>query len=293
MKALIFSAIALGILTGCSSIENPGKKIADLASAPMPAYKAGDTFVYNDGYSEQVLSVAVNEVSWALGPTATVVTRTPNFFDPPLKWELEQTKYQFIKSSRLGSLWPMQKGAKESLSGQMTTENRNSVQSFDQRWDCDVTHSEQIKLSVGSFNTFVVDCKRQSESGAHWQRRRFNYAPSLGHYVRVIEEMRAYGYPGYVFKQRDLMYYRTKNSDNFISTFQHALGTLSSGQSFTADNNGFIYKAELKSTSMNESKMICRELQVTDERSKNYLADYCLTNGAWSIRALKLQSTKN
>lgn len=286
MKKVILSLAVLSGVAGCASIENPGKKISALEQAPLQTYSVGDAFVYSDGYTEEVIATSPIEVTWALGPASTVVTRTTNFFDPPLKWKLGDTSYKFVKSARSGTLWPMHEGAAESLTGQLSVEHRNGIQPFDQKWDCGVTHSEQLKLSIGSFDTFVVDCKRQSESGAHWQRRRFNYAPNLGHYVRVIEEMRAHGYPGYVFKQRDLIYFRSKNSKSFTSKFQEALGSLGSGQSFAADNNGHTYKAEIQTTSMSDSEMICRSLQVVDERSLSYLAEYCLTNGIWSIRNL-------
>jgi hypothetical protein len=287
MKRMLLITATLSALAGCASIENPGKKIPAIPSAPINTYSVGDAFVYSDGYVEEVISTSPNEISWALGPMATVATRTVNFFDPTIHWQMSGSTYKFAKSSQAGSLWPMQEGAAESLIGQMTVEHRNGSQSFDQTWSCNVSHSERLDLSSGSFDTFVVDCRRQSESGAHWQRRRFNYAPTLGHYVRVIEEMRAHGYPGYVFKQRDLVYYRVKNSVQFTSTFQKSLGTLNSGQSFDAENNGLTYTAEIRSTSMNEAQIVCRELQVRDERSESYRADYCLTSGFWSLRSMK------
>lgn len=283
MRRLLALAIVVSTIAGCASIENPGKKIPEINSAPLHSYSLGDTFVFSDGYTETVIATSPTEVTWALGPSPTTAVRSVNFFDPTIKWKWDGMSYRFEKSSRTGALWPMREGLEQSLAGQLIVDHRNGSQSFDQQWTCRVTHSERLQLKVDSFDTFVVDCKRQSESGAHWQRRRFNYDPTLGHYVRVVDEMKAHGYPGYVFKQRDLVYFRTGSSENYTSAFQKALSTLSSGEVFTYESNGAAYKAELKTSSMSEAGVLCRSIDVQDEQSANYSAEYCLTDSIWTL----------
>ena len=285
----IFTALAFVLLSvaGCVSIENPGKKIPEINTASIHSYGLGDNFVFSDGYTETVIAIAPNEVTWALGPSPTSVVRSVNFFDPTIRWKLDGMSYKFEQASRTGALWPMREGLEQMLSGQLTVDHRNGSQSFDQKWTCGVSHSERIHLKLGSFDTFAVDCMRQSDSGAHWQRRRFNYAPAIGHYVRVIEEMKAHGYPGYVFKQRDLVYFRIGNSADFTSAFQKAMNTLSSGQVFSYENNGLTYKAEFQSSSMSEAGIMCRTLDVQDEHLLSYSTDYCLIDSVWSLTKMQ------
>lgn len=292
MKLRYFSFLPMIVLAGCTSIENPGKRIPALSQATRPAYTVGDTYLYSDGYVEEVVSIQPHHITWALGPAGVLVTRSSNFFDPTIQWKLDNITYKADLSSRSGSLWPMHEGIDETLHAQITVEHKNGNQTFDQRWTCSVPQSERIQLRSGGFDTFVVECQRQSESGAHWQRRRFNYAPEIGHYVRVIEEMKAHGYPGYVFKQRDLVYFQNKKSQEFISKFQTALTTVVSGHSFSLTDNGHVYKFELLSTSTNTENLLCRTLRVEDAFQALSKAQYCLQSGYWAIRTLSFDAAQ-
>lgn len=291
MSKRLLAVLIPSLLTACASIENPGKKIAAIPPADIRSNQVGDTYVYSDDFTEEVISIEPHQVTWALGPTSIVAVRSTNFFDPTLKWQLDGITYKFEPSSKSGSLWPLHEMASETLVGQLVVEHKNGVQSFDQQWTCKVTHSEHLQLKTGEYDTFVVDCHRQSDTGAHWQRRRFNYAPSLGHPVRIIEEMRAHGYPGYVFKQRDLVYFRHGLPSDFTTSFQTALSTHHSGQVFSYERDDMRYRAELVSTSMSDSGLLCRELNVHDEHALDYSAWYCLTAGKWTLKELKAPFT--
>jgi hypothetical protein len=282
----LFVCMAIA-LSGCASINNPGQRIPPLAPASAPKDNVGDTYVFSDGFVHQVLAVRGDQVTWALGPAGILARRSQDFFTPPQQWEHEGIQYSFEETHRDGDIWPLKEGRKLIVSGRLTVDQPSGKQSFDQTWTCTVPQSERVQLATGRFDTFVVDCSRTSDTGAHWQRRRFNYAPSLGHAVRTIEEMRAWGYPGYVFKQRDLTNFYTQVSKSYLDAFHQALSSTPSGQVFVHPEKGEDFYIELRSTYTTGKDRTCREVRVFEQKQAKHTAHYCFTQGWWSLASIK------
>jgi hypothetical protein len=287
MKLLAHLMCVAIALSGCVSITNPGQRIPALAPASAPTDAVGDTYVFSDGFVHQVLDVQGDQVTWVLGPAGILAQRSQDFFIPPHRWEHEGVQYSFEETHREGNIWPMKEGRKLTVSGRLTVEQPLGKQTFDQTWTCAIPQSERVQLTAGRFDTFVVDCARTSETGAHWQRRRFNYSPDLGHTVRIIEEMRAWAYPSYVFKQRDLTTFYTRVNKSYLEAFHQALSSAPSGQVFVHPDKSEDYRVELRSTYTTGKDKTCREVRVFEKKQATYTAHYCFTQGWWSLASIK------
>ena len=86
-----------------------------------------------------------------------------------------------------GALWPLRVGRTVSFDETRTTtlpsfgiERRTTL-----RWDCSVRETRSVSVPAGDFDTFHVSCKAyRQDFFLLLQTITWDYAPSLGHYVR-------------------------------------------------------------------------------------------------------------
>ena len=289
MAAGVVSAL---VVSGCASIDNPGVAIAPMAAAGLPSYAVGDLYVYSDGYIEEVLGTSGDRVQWALGHGGVVADKKVDFTHPALHWSHAGVDYGFHETSVTGALWPLRVGASVTIRGAQTAqapEQSGQVESYDEQWRCSVPGAERLTLSAGVFDTFVVDCERRSASGAHWQHRRLNYAPNVGHYVRSIEEMRTWGQSSHLFQQRDLALYRPHPSLDDANRIEHALRTLKSGESDEWEGTSGSRRLQVLSSAQDDAGHFCRSVSFSGLSDHAYVAQLCHIGGRWVHQNVVLQ----
>ncbi len=274
-------------LTGCVSIKNPGVEIAPLPNAATPMPVRGDFFVFSDGYIEEVVASNALSTHWSLGYGRTQAIKRHEIELLPTEWESGTTKYSVAIQNQSRSLWPLSVGNKADISATVTATSDQVSQQFSEDWTCNVPKSMRLTLAAGQFDTFLIDCRRSSASGAHWQRRRLNYAPSLGHYVRAIEEVRTHSFPGYVFRQRDLVDFRkftpSSNTKNRQALIQTALNKQAAGTSaaIPGATTGAAESMLLGASFLTKENLHCRQAKFSSASYRPFTATLCNTPGGW------------
>lgn len=282
------------VLTGCVTIKNPGLQIAPLPSAPTPQLINGDLFVYNDGFIEEVIASNTSSTHWSLGYGSTQAIKRREIELPPIEWASGKTIYSFAIQKQSRSLWPLSVGNSSEISATVTVTATNASQQFSEDWSCNVPKSMRLTLQAGQFDTFLIDCSRTSASGAHSQRRRLYYAPSIGHYVRAVEEIRSHSYPTYVFVQRDLMWFRkfsaANNAENRQAQIQAALNQQPAGTNVTLLEGlgGEQEQIRLNGSFVTKENILCRQAQFSASTVKSYTATLCNTAGVWRYAEIQL-----
>lgn len=183
------SQLPTGLLTDAQeALSHPATEapVLQLPAAARPSYRVGDTFVFGRTGVERVSRVARDTLEWT-GPEGQVFLTRTDFFAPLLqqnRWGRE------IRSNLRGNpaaLWPLQVGRSVSFEEDRTepgllpgSERKTTLQ-----WTCGV---QDVRLSVvpaGDFSSFHVVCRSRREGlPLVLQTARWDYAPSLGHFVR-------------------------------------------------------------------------------------------------------------
>jgi hypothetical protein len=161
-----------------------------LPVAPLPRFRAGDSFVYrfpNGSQQEETVTAARGErVDWRMASGARWTTVTGIMFNTS-DWGATagygSGRQRF--GSMSGSLFPMRVG--NVLHYTAHGESTQSSDRWTQRWSCTVSAEERIRVIAGTFDTYRVICYRAG------QLRTYYYAPELGIYVLRITSGRDAG----------------------------------------------------------------------------------------------------
>mgnify|MGYP006176575057 CR=1 FL=1 len=198
------SAIALtatALAAGCSHLPSgglqdaidaltPTESVAGVARAlppaPRPAVRVGDTYVFGAASVRRVAAVSANALTWSTTDGQSFRTGR-DFFTPVLEQTLPDRRITSRLSGQPGSLWPLSVGKKVSFEETRVT----SMTVFERdiqtqlRWDCEVIDTRLSPVPAGDFDTFHVACKAyRAGFFLPVQTVTWDYAPSLGHYVR-------------------------------------------------------------------------------------------------------------
>jgi hypothetical protein len=199
VTALTFIATAL--TAGCSHLPSGGLQDAidaltptesvagiprALPPAPRPAVRVGDTYVFGAASVRRVAAVSSSALTWITTDGQRIRTGR-DFFTPVLEQTLPDRQTTSRLSGQPGALWPLSVGKKVSFEEARVT----SMAVFDReikttlRWDCEVIDTRVSQVPAGDFDTFHVVCSaRRSGLFVPLQTVTWDYAPSLGHYVR-------------------------------------------------------------------------------------------------------------
>lgn len=198
------TAIALTAATlaaGCSHLPSgglqdavdaltPSERVAGLPRAlppaPRPAVRVGDTYVFGAASVRRVAAVSPTALTWTTTDGQTIRTGR-DFFTPVLEQTLPDRRITSQISGQPGALWPMSVGKQvrfeEARVTTMALFNRKIKTAL--RWDCEVVDTRVSQVPAGDFDTFHVVCNaRRSGFFLPLQTVTWDYAPSLGHYVR-------------------------------------------------------------------------------------------------------------
>ena len=180
-------------LIGCSSAPQPAGP--NMASAPLPSYAPGTTYVYSNGSWETVAAVSPQMITWQ-NHRGNIYNRYPDFTYRSVNWKTSKRQgnrrfgpfsYYFVNGSN--SLWPLKPGNISSFKEMVTSHKiGHAAKSYQVNWTCEVIGTERVAVMAGEFNTWRIDCKRyndfQDPSKARVREfRTWYYAPELEHYV--------------------------------------------------------------------------------------------------------------
>lgn len=157
------------------------------AAAPdLPEYEVGDAFVYSDGRVERVLAVKGNDVTWA-GLTGPGYTRHRNFIVPATAWRSGRGSGRREVRGTPDEIWPMSQP--RSVRFRVITEVQSDPAASPTRsaslWVCKSGKPRSLSVPAGTFEAISVFCDRYSSTTMRLiERRSWDYAPEVGHYIR-------------------------------------------------------------------------------------------------------------
>jgi hypothetical protein len=199
--ATALTCVASAWAAGCSHLPSgglqdaidaltPAESVAGVARAlppaPRPAVRVGDTYVFGAASVRRVAAVSPAALTWTTTDGQRIRTGR-DFFTPVLEQTLPDRRITSRLIGQPGALWPLSVGKKVRFEEARVT----SLTLFDQdirtqlRWDCEVVDTRVSQVPAGDFDTFHVVCNaRRGDFFLPLQTVTWDYAPSLGHYVR-------------------------------------------------------------------------------------------------------------
>lgn len=170
----------LALLTAAAAIL-PG-------SVALPAYQPGDAFVFSDGRVERFIAAEGERMTWA-GLSGASYRRSRNFIVPVLQWRSGRGTGKREVRGDPDALYPF--GKAKSARFRVITETRANPQAAARRsvslWVCSTAKPKTFTVPAGTYSTIPVKCDRYSPTTMRLiERREWDYAPELGHYVRRV-----------------------------------------------------------------------------------------------------------
>jgi hypothetical protein len=155
---------------------------------PLPDYAPGDAFVFSDGRVERVVAVNDRHVTWA-GLSGPSYRRSRNFIVPVLQWRQGRATGEREVRGNPDALWPLDRP--KSGRFRVVTEVKANPQASARRsvslWVCKASKARSFTVQAGTYNAIPVVCDRYSPTTMRLiERREWDYAPDLGHYVRRV-----------------------------------------------------------------------------------------------------------
>lgn len=199
--ATALTCLASAWAAGCSHLPSgglqdaidalsPTESVAGVARAlppaPRPAVRVGDTYVFGAASVRRVAAVSPTALTWTTTDGQSFRTGR-DFFTPVLEQTLPDRRISSRLSGQPGALWPLRVGKKVSFE-----ETRSTVMTVFEReintrmrWDCEVVDTRVSQVPAGDFDVFHVACTAVRPGFfLPLQTMTWDYAPSLGHYVR-------------------------------------------------------------------------------------------------------------
>ena len=201
MRQITLAFIVSALTTGCSHLPSgglqdainaltPAASVATppllLPPAPRPTARVGDTYVFGAASVRRVAAVSPTALTWTTTDGQRLRTGR-DFFTPVLEQTLPDRRIASQLSGQPTNLWPLSVGKtvtfNELRTTTLTTFNRTVQTPL--RWECEVVDARVSQVPAGDFDTFHVSCKAyRQDFFLLLQTITWDYAPSLGHYVR-------------------------------------------------------------------------------------------------------------
>jgi hypothetical protein len=161
---------------------------AAVRAAPLPQYELADTFIYDNGRVEQLVSMSENRLTWSAFEGRQYV-RDRNFVVPLLHWETGESTGTRQVSPEASSLWPLEPG--KAVRFRVLTDSTVQVNEGTSRrrrraelWSCRVLAPVSISVPAGSFEALEIRCEQFSaRTMRSLSEERWYYSEELGHYV--------------------------------------------------------------------------------------------------------------
>lgn len=188
-RRMVSAKLLLLLCGGCATgaDESPA-----LEPAPLPIYRIGDRFLYDDGSTEEVVAVKGERVTWRRRTGGTFV-RYRNLALPKLTWDTPERAGTAQVSAAVDALWPLEVGQTAAFAEtiESTGKTDRKARSYARGQRCWVDGTENLTVPAGNYDTYRIVCE---QSGSSWsprarnQRQTWYYAPVLGHYVMELKE---------------------------------------------------------------------------------------------------------
>jgi hypothetical protein len=154
----------------------------------LPEYEPGDAYVFSDGRVERVVRADGEQMVWA-GLSGPSYRRSRNFIVPVLQWRSGRgTGLREVRGDP-DALWPITRP--RSARFRVVTETKANPQAAAKRsvslWICKTTKPKAFTVAAGTYSAIPVLCDRYSTTTMRLvERREWDYAPELGHYIRRV-----------------------------------------------------------------------------------------------------------
>ena len=198
--ALTAGALALGACTQLPAIPFHGDSLLErtraaldtgpqriaLAPAARPTPRRGDTFVFGRSTVSRIDAVDARSVIWTLHDGRSL-RATRNFFAPALSSEHPGRRVHSRIDGDPDALWPLAAGKRVGFveTRRTTWAQTGHVETLERRWECEVVDARMSFVPAGDFETWHLRCSSYAPNfPLPMQTITWDYAPSLGHYVR-------------------------------------------------------------------------------------------------------------
>lgn len=202
-KRMLMAIFAL-VAVGCQTLPEhvtvvPGPR---MAAAPLPGYVPGEFFEFSNGVRYTVAAVEGKRVRWR-SDSGTRYRRHANFVLPDIERRSETSITRTTVSGDPGVLWPLgsvEKGYFRSASLFTREGEVQSINPVERDWYCRVEGTRKVAVRAGRFDTYAIECRRDSRFGGWRGTRTFYYAPAVGYYVLRVDRR-----PGRAASYRELV----------------------------------------------------------------------------------------
>jgi hypothetical protein len=161
---------------------------AAVSATPLPQYELADTFVYDNGRVEQLVSMSGDKLTWSAFEGRQYV-RDRNFVVPLLHWETVESNGTRRVSPEAGSLWPLQPGktVRFRVLTDVTVQVKEGAARRRRRaelWSCRVLPPASITIPAGTYDALEIRCEQfSSRTMRIVSEERWYYSEEVGHYV--------------------------------------------------------------------------------------------------------------
>ncbi len=166
-------------LASCSYFNEQERTVKMMAPAPLPAYAAGDTYVFDDDgntVAETVASVTLDGTHWT-SDSGVYWTSYANPFLQPKEYAANDgaLKIERTHSNGGNEFFPLKVGKRAKYS--VTERTLGSEAAGVHNGECEVISQQNVTVRAGTFYTYEVACERMDGS------KTFFYAPKVRHNV--------------------------------------------------------------------------------------------------------------
>jgi hypothetical protein len=157
-------------------------------AAQLPQYEPHDTFIYDNGRVEQLVSVSGDTLTWSAFE-GREYQRDRNFIVPLLHWKTVESQGTRKASAEARSLWPLQAGKTARFrvvtdANVQVTERTTKRRRRTELWSCRVLPSAAITVPAGTFDAMEIRCDRFSPRTMRIiSEERWHYSEEVGHYI--------------------------------------------------------------------------------------------------------------
>lgn len=279
------------VLTACqttqlSILPQPEGPSPTMAAAPLPEYRVGDRYYFDNNTTIRVGAIDQEQIQW-IDNRKRVSVAFRNFALRTLFSESATKTYEAYVHTQPNAIWPLNtsQSVRYKATTTTTTKSTGIAKSYEQTWSCAVDGTETVRVLAGTFDTYRVTCTRfygfPQKVG---QRRTWWYAPALGHFVRQLDFYKASRKS--IVKELTgvlpaLREFKTADRQRILLVMQRALENRTSGETETWSSNTLGIKVAVTPTGTFQTPTgkFCRNFAQTitfnKEAPRNYPGVAC------------------
>ncbi len=157
-------------------------------AAELPQYELQDTFIFDNGRVEQLVSISGDALTWSAFEGREYI-RDRNFVVPLLEWGTVESNGKREASAEARALWPLVPG--KTVRFRVLTDANVQLKEGSSRrrrraelWTCRVLAPAAIDVPAGTFEAHEIRCERFSPRTMRIiSEERWYYSEEVGHYI--------------------------------------------------------------------------------------------------------------